>query len=66
MCTRSPQAPGWIDELQTLAARSGMRELSVRSHLHRAALDDGGASRAAARLLAREIDNPVLHAIADR
>ena len=61
-----PPALGWIDELQTLAARSGMRELSVRSHLHRAALDDGGASRAAARLLAREIDNPVLHAIADR
>lgn len=54
-----PQASAWIDEMQSLAARSGMREFSVRSHLHRAALGDR-ASRAAARLLAVDIDNPAL------
>jgi DNA-binding SARP family transcriptional activator len=55
-------APDWIDEMQHLAARSGMREFSVRSHLHRAALGDS-TSRPAARLLACEIDNPALHAL---
>ena len=54
----------WIDEMQSLAARSGMRELTVRSHLHRAALGDS-ASRAAARLLACEIDNPALLALVE-
>jgi DNA-binding SARP family transcriptional activator len=57
-----PHASAWIDELQGLAARCGMREFTVRSHLHRASLGDG-ASRAAARLLADEIDNPVLDAL---
>lgn len=57
-----PQAPAWIEELQGLCARSGMRELTVRSHLHRAALGDR-ASGSAARLLGSEIDSPVLHAL---
>jgi len=55
------QTSAWIDEMQSLAARCGMRELTVRSHLHRAALGDS-ASAAAARLLACEIDNPALRA----
>jgi tetratricopeptide (TPR) repeat protein len=54
-----PQASEWIAELQMLAARSGMRELTLRAHLHRAALGDR-ASAAAARSLAEEIDNPRL------
>jgi DNA-binding SARP family transcriptional activator len=60
-----PQAPVWIDEMQALAARNGMREFSVRSHLHRAGLggDSHGHSAAAARVLARDIDNPALHAL---
>jgi DNA-binding SARP family transcriptional activator len=58
-----PQASAWIEAMQDLAARSGMREITVRAHLHRAALGDS-ASAAGARLLAREIDNPSLHAIA--
>jgi DNA-binding SARP family transcriptional activator len=58
-----PQAPAWIDELQDLASRSGMRELTVRAGLHGEALGDS-ASGAAARLLARQIDSPVLHALA--
>jgi tetratricopeptide (TPR) repeat protein len=64
IANRMPQAPAWIDELQTLAARSGMRELTVRSLLHRAALGDR-ESRVAAQLLACEIDNPSLRALAD-
>jgi len=59
-----PQASAWIDELHNLAARSGMRELTARSHLHRAALGDS-ASRAAAQLLACEIDNPALSALVE-
>jgi DNA-binding SARP family transcriptional activator len=54
-----PQASAWITELQTLAARCGMRELTLRAHLHRAALGDR-ASASAARRLADEIDNPSL------
>lgn len=57
-----PQAPAWIEELHRLAARSGMRELTARAHLHRAALGDC-ASGAVARLLAGEIDNPVLRGL---
>jgi DNA-binding SARP family transcriptional activator len=60
-----PQAAAWINELHGLAARGGMRELSVRSHVHRAALGDL-ASAAAARLLASQIDNPALHAMVER
>lgn len=58
-----PQASAWINELQDLAARSGMRELTVRACLHRGALGDS-ASTAAAGLLAGQIDNPALHALA--
>jgi DNA-binding SARP family transcriptional activator len=58
-----PQASAWINDLQSLAARSGMRELTARACLHRAALGDS-ASGAAARLLAGQIDNPALHALA--
>lgn len=58
-----PHAAAWVGEMQSLAARSGMREFTVRSHLHRAALGDG-ASGAAALLLASEIDNPALQALA--
>ena len=58
-----PQASAWINEMQDLAARSGMRELTVRACLHRAALGDV-ASAAAAKLLAGQVDNPALHALA--
>ncbi|MGC1176188.1 MAG: tetratricopeptide repeat protein [Polaromonas sp.] len=59
-----PQASAWIHELQNLASRSGMRELTVRAYLHRQALGDN-ASGIAARLLARQIDNPALHALVE-
>jgi hypothetical protein len=47
-----------------LAARSDMRELVVRAHLHRARLGDASAL-ATARLLAAGIDNPALTALLD-
>lgn len=54
-----PEVAAWALELESLAARTGMREMMVRSHLHRAALGDTAAADAAA-LFARDIDNPVL------
>ncbi|MDM0011605.1 BTAD domain-containing putative transcriptional regulator [Variovorax sp. J22P168] len=56
---RLAQAPGWIEALGHMASRTGMRELGVRAGLHAAALGDG-ASGAAARLAATDIDNPLL------
>ena len=57
-----PEATLWIDDLQTIAARSGMRELTVRALMHQAALGDGASGRAA-RLLVDEIASPRLHAL---
>ena len=56
------EAAAVSDALASLAARCELRELVVRSHLHRAAL---GASDAlpSARLLAAGIDNPALEAL---
>ena len=54
-----PEARSWIEDLATLAARTGMREMLVRSHLHRSALD-GDPALQAARLFARDIDDPLL------
>jgi hypothetical protein len=51
--------------MQQLAARSGMRDFTVRAHLHRATLGDG-ASAAALRLLAGDIDSPALCRALDR
>jgi len=47
------------ERLRTLAARTGMRELVVRSQVHLGYLGVEG-TLASARLLARDIDNPVL------
>ncbi len=49
-----------IETFATLAARCEMREMLVYSHLHRARLGDADAV-GAGRLLAHDIDNPVLH-----
>lgn len=54
------QAKRWISDLETLVARTGMREYSVRAHLHRHRLGDGPGLEVA-RLLAVDIDNPYLH-----
>jgi DNA-binding SARP family transcriptional activator len=54
-----PEVADWVSRLEALAARTGMREMLVRSHLHRAALGDTAAAEAA-RVFARDIDNPSL------
>jgi hypothetical protein len=51
-----------IRALGALAARTGMRELSVRCLVHAARAGDADALPSA-RLLAAEIDNPALAAL---
>jgi DNA-binding SARP family transcriptional activator len=55
---RLPEATLWIDELQDIAARSGMRELTVRALMHRASLGDVSSGQVAL-LLADEIGHPL-------
>ena len=57
--TGAPGAGQWIDELESVAARRGMRELLLRATVYRARLGDPGALDAA-RSLAGQIDNPAL------
>ena len=52
-------AARWVTDLESLAARTGMRELLARAYLHRCRLGDD-AALVAARLLVDEIDNPAL------
>ena len=54
-----PAAPHWIEELATLAARTGMRELAARAYAHGGRLGDESAASAAV-LMAAGIDNPAL------
>lgn len=49
----------WIDELEAIAARRGIRELLLRATVYRARLGEPGALDAA-RSLAAQIDNPAL------
>ncbi len=49
----------WIEAMSRLAARTGMKELTVRSMLHGAALGHQGGA-AAAHILGAEVDNPVI------
>ncbi|MCW3002918.1 MAG: hypothetical protein JWQ20_2216 [Conexibacter sp.] len=51
-----------VDRLAELAERCGLRELVVRAHVHRSRLGVAG-SLESARLLAAEIDNPMLDAL---
>jgi DNA-binding SARP family transcriptional activator len=60
--TGARDAPQIVDRLAELAARCGLRELVVRAHVHRGQLG-GSGSLEAARLLAAEIDNPMLEAL---
>lgn len=56
-----PDVTTWTDTLRELASRTGMKEMTVRSLLHGAAL--GRESDAeAATLLAADLDNPILTA----
>jgi DNA-binding SARP family transcriptional activator len=53
------EASQWIDDLEALATRTGMRELVARAYAHRGKLGNRVAADAA-RVLAAEVDNPSL------
>jgi DNA-binding SARP family transcriptional activator len=53
------RARAWVEDLTSLAARTGMRELAVRAYLLRADLGDRSALDSAAILVA-EVENPAL------
>lgn len=55
-----PERARWTERLRDLSSRTGMRELTVRAHLHGAALGEPGQAAAAA-LIAADIENPALH-----
>jgi tetratricopeptide (TPR) repeat protein len=57
-----PRTADWVEALERLSSRTGMRELTVRGLLHGAALGDRGKA-ATARLLAADVDNPRLAAL---
>lgn len=54
-----PAADNWINDLQNLAAQTGMNEFLARSYLYRSRRGDVNAGLTA-RLIAREVDNPAL------
>jgi DNA-binding SARP family transcriptional activator len=60
--TGADDAAQIVDRLAELAERCGLRELVVRAHVHRGQLGVSG-SLESARLLAAEIDNPMLNAL---
>lgn len=60
--TGDQSARGLVERLLALAARTGMHELVVRAQIHLGRLGDAGAL-GSARLLARDVDNPVLHGL---
>jgi DNA-binding SARP family transcriptional activator len=53
------RAREWVEDLTSLAARTGMRELAVRAYLLRADLGDRSSLDSAAILVA-EVENPAL------
>jgi DNA-binding SARP family transcriptional activator len=59
------RARGWIEDLSSLAARTGMRELTVKASLLRARMGDSRAVESAAVLVA-EVENPALYRRVDR
>jgi len=56
---RLPEAAAHANALMEHASKAGMHEIVCRAHGHRAELGDA-TNAAAARMLATEIDNPVL------
>jgi DNA-binding SARP family transcriptional activator len=53
-------AAGWVDDLESNAARTDMREFVVRAYLHRHRMGDESAL-APAGVLASGVENPALH-----
>jgi DNA-binding SARP family transcriptional activator len=59
-----PSATKWINDLESIAGRTGMRELLARAYLHRWRAGDASALEVA-RVVAADIDNPALDALLD-
>jgi DNA-binding SARP family transcriptional activator len=59
------RARDWVEDLTSLTARTGMRELAVRAHLLRAELGDRSSLDSAAILVA-EVENPALRGRIER
>jgi DNA-binding SARP family transcriptional activator len=57
-------AANWINDLESLGGRTGMRDFVARAYLHRARLGDRRALDAA-KIMAVEIDNPAIHELLD-
>jgi DNA-binding SARP family transcriptional activator len=55
-----PGASAWVADLESVTARTGLREMMARAQLHRVQLGLPGA-REAAELFAQQVDNPALH-----
>jgi DNA-binding SARP family transcriptional activator len=55
------RAREWVEDLTSLTARTGIRELAVRAYVLRADLGDRGSLDSAA-ILAAEVENPALRA----
>jgi hypothetical protein len=62
--TGAEDAAELVERLAELSERCGLRELVVRAHAHRSRLGVGGGL-GSARLLAAEIDNPMLIALVE-
>jgi hypothetical protein len=58
---RMPEAAGWINDLEILAGRTGMREFVARAYVHRYNLRSDPSDLEAAAALAADVDNPYLH-----
>jgi hypothetical protein len=61
---RAAAAGRWIDELEAIASRRGIRELLLRATLYRARLGVPGALDVACSLAA-QIDNPALEKLVE-
>ncbi len=59
-----PSANKWINDLESIAGRTGMRELLARAYLHRSRAGVASALEVA-RVAAADIDNPALSALLD-
>lgn len=57
-------AAAWINDLEVMAGRTGMREFLARAYVHRYNLLGRDSDREAAIVLAREVDSSYLHQLA--
>ena len=58
---QSNRAAEWVEDLRSLAARTGMREMAAKAYLYRFEMGDADALDGA-RVMAAEIENPALKA----